>query len=430
MDLTSRKTETTGGGWVDTVNDVADTVNSFLQMKNKLAEKKQEREMRDLQMQQIRQNMFKDQQAIQEQEALQNDIKSLPTTKRVPKTPEELLAEHPDNDLEGIKSLYTPEKFAEIATKEVPKSMIEKVDDIAAIHFKHNLAKMNPAQLAQYRNSLIGKQNASVMDARYDNINTRLEMGDMVAPEEVAWAAAYEKRKTLAPRAYGEQRLTIMRETPQAVYDNVDGQFKYVKKGMATNPRYAPPATGEGAEKTSAARQRGGPMAAQINAANDLYQENLPKVIALRNIVAQKGLLPDSPLTDINALNQWLQAKYSDPDLVELQGKVKLMADNLQKTIGGGQGGEWAFKVADTLLNPTYQGAAFERRMRSHGQDLVTLSKSRRNFGKTPVTESTPIKKKSPLPFKVLFGRAQAANPSMTPTEIEKNLRDKYEFTE
>ena len=101
--------------------------------------------------------------------------------------------------------------------------------------------------------------------------------------------------------------------------------------------------------------------------------------------MATKGLLPDTQFTDLNQINLWLGEKTSDPDVLELKGKVKLMADNLQKTIGGGQGGQWAFEVADTLLNPAYQGPGFERRMKSHGSDLSALAASRRGFGKREV---------------------------------------------
>ncbi len=144
------------------------------------------------------------------------------------------------------------------------------------------------------------------------------------------------------------------------------------------------------AQAKSEASQRGGATSANINAANDLYQKNLPRLIELRKKVAAKGLLPDTQFSDINAMNQWLSEKSSDPDVVELKGKVKLQADNLQKTLGGAQGGEWAFKVADSLLNPSYQGAAFERRLRSHGEDLAELAQSRRSFGRNGVSGISP----------------------------------------
>jgi hypothetical protein len=187
-------------------------------------------------------------------------------------------------------------------------------------------------------------------------------------------------------RAYADERF-------YQITDTKSGK-SYWEKGRKLNEdpeRYTPLAADVPlAQAKAEARQRGGSMAAQINAANDLYQENLPKLLVLRDKVQKKGLLPASKLRDMNAVNQWLNMKTSDPDMAELQGKTKLMADNLQKTIGGGQGGEWAFKVADTLLDPALAPEAFSRRMKSHGVDLSVLAKSRREFGRNAVAGSGP----------------------------------------
>jgi len=178
-----------------------------------------------------------------------------------------------------------------------------------------------------------------------------------------------------------------------AVYDKETDTYAYksgatLKDAETAAPgRYMPiTADVELAQRKAEARQRGGTRAANLETASALYDTNLPHITQLRNAVAAKGLLPSGGLKDINAFNQWINLRTSDPDMAELQGKVKLMADNLQRIFGSGQGGEWAFKLADTLLDPSLDPPAFQRRMESHGEDLRTLAKYYRSFGRNEPT--------------------------------------------
>lgn len=229
-------------------------------------------------------------------------------------------------------------------------------------------------------------------DEKARQIGMALELHpEAVTSEEKAWLRAYKEQKI----ATAVERNKVFGSVPTAIpgvyYDRLKKQ--YVEDGVVLSAGEVRARGIDYKEDTSMAGQRGGAATANISAANELYQKNLPRLIELRNLVANKGLLPETEFTDLNALSQWLDMKGSDPDMAELQGKVKLMADNLQKTIGGAQGGEWAFKVADTLLNPALAPEAFKRRMESHGEDLSYLATARRSFGKT-----YPKRDKPPAP--------------------------------
>jgi hypothetical protein len=189
---------------------------------------------------------------------------------------------------------------------------------------------------------------------------------------------------------YADMRSLVPNATTGAYFDKSTRQWKMpTQQGdMVLTGEQVKQLNVDLRQEKAEAAQRGGSQTANVDAANKLYNENLPEIIALREKVAKKGLLPDTQFKDLNGVKQWIGMKTSDPDVVELQGKVKLMADNLQKTLGGSQGGEWAFKVADTLLDPSYQADAFKRRMESHGKDLKRLATIRKSFGK----DNTPIK--------------------------------------
>lgn len=373
------------------LNSIADAVDTFLTMKNNIAEKRQKQEMNELQMQQMRMQLQTTQRALQEQQALQTDIKNLPSTKSVPKAPEELPEEIKDLSPEELRSVYTPEKLAELTTKEVPLSDTEYMKNVVKIQLMHQ-AKSDPSAAV----NLLKVMNAIEMGKAAKKAPSEVEVFeiDTGTDPKTRGTLEYNKKKMQYLRdksaAQYSERYPFYQQgpTPENVFNRKTGGYERPTTPTGETPEDITSKKVDLAQKTSEARQRGGAMAAQINAANDLYQENLPKIIELRNKVAAKGLLPDTASKRLNWAKQFLQMEFSDPDMVELQGKIKLMADNLQKTIGGGQGGEWAFKVADTLLNTAFQGEAFSRRMQSHGADLKSIAESRRTFGKKPVSNS------------------------------------------
>ena len=165
-------------------------------------------------------------------------------------------------------------------------------------------------------------------------------------------------------------------------------------------------------EQKGKVRQRTGTRAANVITASRVFDQEMPELIELREKVQKKGLLPSGGFKDINALNQWAGKKTSDPDVAELQKKTKLMADALQRTIGGTQGGQWAFEVASDILDATYEPVAFTRIFQSHSKSLKRMALEYENFGKEdmvqspePNTQSAPIENRPIVtqgsPFKI-----------------------------
>lgn len=131
------------------------------------------------------------------------------------------------------------------------------------------------------------------------------------------------------------------------------------------------------------ARQRAGIRAVNLTAASQLYDTNMPKLLELRQTVADKGYLPKGPIKSFHALDQWAGEQVSDPDVAEFKGNVLLVSEALQRTFASGQGGEWAFELAKQLIDPALAPEAFERRVRSHSEHLRIMTASLRTFGKT-----------------------------------------------
>ena len=146
-------------------------------------------------------------------------------------------------------------------------------------------------------------------------------------------------------------------------------------------------------EANAQARQRGSNQTANVNVANDLFQKNLPDIIQMRNDIQSKlALLPDIPeSTDLNGVKQWALQHSSDPTYAVFSGKLIMMADMLQRTLGGTQGGQWQYDVANTLLDKKLSPAAFAARMYGHADDLAEIAAGRRNFGlRAPTPSANP----------------------------------------
>ena len=140
---------------------------------------------------------------------------------------------------------------------------------------------------------------------------------------------------------------------------------------------------GEGGtiEKRSQAVMRGGATTANVTAASKMYNQEYPELIKLRQKVQAKGLLPTGQLKDMEAINQWLGMKTSDPDTALLKKKTMFLADSLMRVMGSSQGGEWAFKVAADILDPSLAPDAFSAIMKSHGIAMERMAKARQEFG-------------------------------------------------
>jgi len=191
--------------------------------------------------------------------------------------------------------------------------------------------------------------------------------------------------------AYGDIRLTTVVDTKDPnpdtrlktmsvnQFNDLNSQFpdRYVQSSQSPEQK----------EMMAAAAQRGGMRSANVQTAYDVFAKEAPELASLRAKVQAKGLLPEG-IKDIGALNQWVGKKINDPDVAELQKKTKLLADTLQRTIGGTQGGQWAFEVAADILDPTYDTKAFSRILQSHTKTFARMAEAYKNFGKEPAVSS------------------------------------------
>jgi len=135
-------------------------------------------------------------------------------------------------------------------------------------------------------------------------------------------------------------------------------------------------------ESRTATRQREGVRSASLQAASQLYDVNTPKLLELRKIVAAKNALPKN-IKAFNSLDQWAREETGDPDVAEFKGKVLLLSEALQRTFASGQGGEWAFELAKTLIDSSLPPEAFERRLKTHREDLHAMVAQYKTLGKS-----------------------------------------------
>ncbi len=239
------------------------------------------------------------------------------------------------------------------------------------------------------RRDLAGnKTEPAVADARKYREQKKKEFMSQGLSEEDAEKKAYETEKGIAgverTKVWGDIKTLAVQdpENPdRAIPVTANELNQMIAEGKRpTMAAYNPDIK----EAQAEASQRGGARSAQIETAGKVFDLEKPELIALRNKVQQKGLLPGGDeIKDINAINLWAGKKTSDPDVAELQKKTTLLADTLQKTIGGAQGGEWAFEVARDILDPSYNPEAFTRIMESHSKTIKRLAGAYSDFGKT-----------------------------------------------
>lgn len=214
-----------------------------------------------------------------------------------------------------------------------------------------------------------------------------------------------------------------------AVTDTVTGKRLYKSGAVLLNDtegRFTP-LTGDVnlSQEKSEARMRGGARAAAIDTANNLYQENAPKLVELRRRVEQKKLLPSGGLKSINQYQNWVGKHTSDPDVAELTGKATLIAENLQRTVGGGVG-EWTFRITKDLLDPALSPEAFERRIKSHAGDISKMAESSRGFGKQGVSKPFYEEKEKPKGNVVIKNHSKMGD--ITEEDIRLTMR-KHKMT-
>lgn len=165
----------------------------------------------------------------------------------------------------------------------------------------------------------------------------------------------------------------------------------------------APQYDTETIQKVAEAKQAGGSRSSNIRTAYEVFNKEAPELISIRKKVQDKGLLPEG-IKDVGTFNQWLGKKTNDPDVAELQKKTKLLADTLQRTIGGTQGGQWAFEVAADILDPTYSTPAFSRILQSHTKTFYRMAEEYKNFGKKDISTPFTEEKTSPINISIPKG--------------------------
>lgn len=168
------------------------------------------------------------------------------------------------------------------------------------------------------------------------------------------------------------------------------------------------------------AGQRAGVRAATLSAANRLYSDVTPKLLELRQKAAAKQVLPGENIKTFNALDQWAQEQVSDPDVAEYRGRVLLLSEALQRTFASGQGGEWAFKLAKDLIDPSLGPEAFARRLEAHGEDLKLMTESYRSFGRNEPDFDSALQKMREL----RRGGGKTTQPQIAPAGMKAKLSD------
>jgi hypothetical protein len=214
--------------------------------------------------------------------------------------------------------------------------------------------------------------------------------------EAAATLAELQKRRIEASSASGAARaegfgnirqlMIIDPVTKQPRFANANEINEMNKSGVQPQPAQQ---NLEQITKVAEAKVPGSQRAASVRTAATVMKQEVPEIISLRGIVKAKNLLPTGGFKDLESVNQWVMAKASDPDTALLKKKVKMLADNLQRTIGGSQGGEWAFKVAADILDPSFDTPAFTRIVNSHTETLNRMANAYKNYGKDvdPKTE-------------------------------------------
>ena len=163
----------------------------------------------------------------------------------------------------------------------------------------------------------------------------------------------------------------------------------------------------------SRAAAAGSQRAASVATAATVFAQEAPELDRLRQVVAAKNYLPSGGFTNINQVNQWLGMKTSDPDVNEFKKKTKLLADTLQRTVGGSQGGQWAFEVASDILDPSLDPEAFHRVLLSHQRTMYRMSDAYNEFSQGNLQGEA--KAGAAAPNNAELGRPQVAAPQATP---------------
>ena len=141
----------------------------------------------------------------------------------------------------------------------------------------------------------------------------------------------------------------------------------------------------------------------------------------------------------INKVVQYANSTFRDnPELTKYIKDSKLLADKLQRAIGGNQGGKYALEFAQQLIDPTLPPASFQATLDTHRE---TLNDSARNWAfagepgrpgsvPKPIIKGTSAEKENRKKFDDALTSAMKANPGRTRQEILDNPKFRVKLSD
>jgi hypothetical protein len=241
---------------------------------------------------------------------------------------------------------------------------------------------------------------------------------------------------------------------PGAFYDTQTLGVVIADRDESGNIKYIPIGAAEAMDKkkevvraTRLAQQQGGPRAAQFYQIAADFSNGADKLIKDRDNIIKKygngvfngvGSVSTSDVEDvdfngnkvINKVVQYANSTFRDnPELTKYLKDSKLLADKLQRAIGGAQGGKYALEFAQQLIDPSLPPASFQATLDTHKETLNDSAKNWAFVGEEgrpgsvpkPVIKGTVGEKDNQKKFDAALKAAMAANPKRTRKEILDN---------
>ena len=136
-------------------------------------------------------------------------------------------------------------------------------------------------------------------------------------------------------------------------------------------------------------QQQGGTQAVTAYVTANTYKSEAEELLKMQSTLQKldkdKLLTFKGQFKNLNQLSQWIEMSTADnPQLAEYLKGTKLLADLLQKAVGGAQGGQWAFELATTLLDPSLPPNAYRAAIRKHERTLDKKAAEYSGVGDTP----------------------------------------------
>lgn len=204
------------------------------------------------------------------------------------------------------------------------------------------------------------------------------------------------------------------------------------------------------------AQQQGGPRAAQFYQIAADFSNGADKLAKDRDAIIKKygnnvfngvGSVSTTDAEDIdfngnrviNKVVQYANTNFRDnPELTRYIKDSKLLADKLQRAIGGAQGGKYALEFAQQLIDPSLPPASLQATLDTHKE---TLNQSARNWAfvgeegrpgsaPKPVVPGTVREKENKRKFDAELKAAMTANPKKTRDDILNNPKFRVKLSD